>query len=49
VLDLEAGGIEVVQRVPHEIEPRPENQEYLKTKADRLGHLFGDSSASVNP
>ena len=49
VLDLETGGIEVVRRVPHEIEPRPENQEYLKTKADRLGHLFGDSSASVNP
>ncbi len=45
VLDLEAGGIKVVERVPHETAPRPENQSYLKTKADKLGHLFGTSGA----
>jgi 3,4-dihydroxy 2-butanone 4-phosphate synthase/GTP cyclohydrolase II len=43
VVDLEAGKIEVIQRVPHEITPRPENKRYLKTKADKLGHLFGTS------
>ena len=48
VLGLEKGNIEVVERVPHEIEPRPENQRYLKTKADRLGHLFGNSAAGLN-
>ncbi len=49
VSGLEAGNIEVVERVPHEIAPRPENQRYLKTKADRLGHLFGNSAAGLNP
>jgi 3,4-dihydroxy 2-butanone 4-phosphate synthase/GTP cyclohydrolase II len=49
VADLEAGKIEVVERVPHEIPPRPENRDYLKTKADKLGHLFGIPAARVNP
>jgi 3,4-dihydroxy 2-butanone 4-phosphate synthase/GTP cyclohydrolase II len=49
VLDLETGSIEVVERVPHETAPRPENQRYLKTKADKLGHLFGTSGAPANP
>jgi 3,4-dihydroxy 2-butanone 4-phosphate synthase/GTP cyclohydrolase II len=48
VMGLEAGNIEVVERVPHETAPRPENQRYLKTKADKLGHLFGSSGASLN-
>jgi 3,4-dihydroxy 2-butanone 4-phosphate synthase/GTP cyclohydrolase II len=49
VLDLEAGSIEVVERVPHEIVPRPENQGYLKTKADKLGHLLEISAARSKP
>lgn len=48
VEDLEAGNIEVVERVPHEITPRPENQNYLKTKAARLGHLLGLSPPPVS-
>ncbi len=48
VLDLQAGSIEVVQRVPHEIAPRPENRHYLKTKADKLGHFFENLPASEN-
>jgi 3,4-dihydroxy 2-butanone 4-phosphate synthase/GTP cyclohydrolase II len=48
VSGLEAGNIEVVERVPHEITPRPENQHYLKTKADKLGHLFGISATGLN-
>ena len=31
-------GLEVVENVPIEIEPNPYNQEYLKTKRDRMGH-----------
>ncbi len=47
VSDLEAGEIEVIQRVPHEIAPRPENRHYLKTKADKLGHLFGTAAQGL--
>ncbi len=43
VADLEAGRIEVVQRVPHSIPARPENRRYLQTKAEKLGHLFHKS------
>ena len=41
IADLETQGIEVVARVPHEMPARPENQHYLNTKAEKLGHLFG--------
>lgn len=41
VADLEAQKIIVVERIPHEIPPRPENERYLNTKAKKLGHLFG--------
>ncbi len=42
IADLEAGQIEVVERVVQQISPRPENQRYLQTKAEKLGHLFED-------
>jgi len=29
-----------VERVPIEVEPRPENERYLATKRERLGHLI---------
>ncbi|NGM64876.1 bifunctional 3,4-dihydroxy-2-butanone-4-phosphate synthase/GTP cyclohydrolase II [Sphingobacterium sp. SGR-19] len=31
-------GLEVVENVPIEIEPNPYNENYLKTKRDRMGH-----------
>ncbi len=37
---LERGGLEIVERVPLEVTPRPENIHYLKTKRDKLGHLL---------
>jgi 3,4-dihydroxy 2-butanone 4-phosphate synthase/GTP cyclohydrolase II len=38
---LEGFGLEIVERVPIEIEPNVHNADYLRTKRDRLGHLIG--------
>ena len=38
---LQRAGVEVVERVPCEVEPSPHAEEYLKTKKEKLGHLFG--------
>jgi GTP cyclohydrolase II len=37
---LEKAGIEVIERVPCEVEPSPHAEEYLKTKKEKLGHIF---------
>jgi len=34
--------VQVVSRIPLEIDPRPENRQYLKTKKESMGHLFDD-------
>jgi len=33
-------GLEVVENIPIEIESNPHNEEYLKTKRDRMGHTI---------
>lgn len=40
VAALERGGIEVVQRIPCEVSPSVHAEDYLKTKKEKLGHLF---------
>jgi len=40
---LELGGVRVVERVPCEVTPSPHAEEYLKTKKEKLGHLFSSS------
>lgn len=37
---LEHAGVHVVERVPCEVVPSPHAEEYLKTKKEKLGHLF---------
>ena len=37
---LERAGISVVERVPCEVTPSVHAEEYLKTKKEKLGHLF---------
>jgi 3,4-dihydroxy 2-butanone 4-phosphate synthase/GTP cyclohydrolase II len=40
VVGLHGYGLEIVERVPLEVEPHPINEKYLKTKRDKLGHLL---------
>ncbi|HEY6338010.1 MAG TPA: GTP cyclohydrolase II [Candidatus Sulfotelmatobacter sp.] len=37
---LERAGVKVVERVPCEVDSGPLAEEYLKTKKEKLGHLF---------
>jgi len=40
---LERAGVRVIERVPCEVTPSPHAEEYLKTKKEKLGHLFTSS------
>jgi GTP cyclohydrolase II len=37
---LERAGVQVVERVPCEVPASPHSAEYMKTKKEKLGHLF---------
>jgi len=40
VQDLERYGVHVVERLAVEIPPNPVNEQYLKTKKEKMGHLL---------
>lgn len=40
VAALEKAGVAVVERVPCEVDASPHAEDYLKTKKEKLGHLF---------
>jgi 3,4-dihydroxy 2-butanone 4-phosphate synthase/GTP cyclohydrolase II len=40
IYGLEAYGLSIAQRVPLHVEPNETNRHYLRTKADKLGHLL---------
>lgn len=46
IIGLEGYGLEVVERIPIEVEAKNENINYLKTKRDKMGHLILDSEES---
>ena len=41
---LRSHGVEVVERLPVQVEPNPLNIGYLRTKKEKLGHLFPPSA-----
>jgi len=45
IVGLEGYGLKVTERVPIEIESRPENEGYLRTKRDKLSHLLEDDAS----
>jgi len=40
IVGLEGYGLKVVERAPIEIQPNSINENYLKTKRDKMGHLI---------
>jgi 3,4-dihydroxy 2-butanone 4-phosphate synthase/GTP cyclohydrolase II len=44
---LEAYGIEIVERVPIKIRPNPWNVRYLRTKREKMGHMFDERDLKV--
>jgi len=46
VAALEAAGIEVVERVSAEVEPQETFERYLRTKQEKMGHIFENVTGS---
>lgn len=40
VVGLQGHGLEIIEQLPIRVAPNPENESYLKTKRERMGHLL---------
>ena len=49
VAALERGGIKVVERVPCEVSASAHSEDYLKTKKEKMGHLFTSDDGGRAP
>jgi hypothetical protein len=47
IIGLEGHGLHIVERVPIEPEITEENIKYLKTKKEKLGHIFEERLSST--
>ncbi len=48
IVGLEGYGLEVVERSPIEIAPKPENLQYLQTKKNKMGHILDSVPSGEN-
>jgi 3,4-dihydroxy 2-butanone 4-phosphate synthase/GTP cyclohydrolase II len=46
---IEGYGLEIIETVPLEVPPTTENLAYLRTKAEKLGHLIHLEEADARP
>ena len=46
IVGLEGYGLKINKRVPIVIEANEHNEQYLKTKSEKMGHLFDKKEAS---
>jgi 3,4-dihydroxy 2-butanone 4-phosphate synthase / GTP cyclohydrolase II len=44
---LEGFGLDIVERIPSKMHANPENIGYLRTKRDRMGHLYEESDLTL--
>ena len=49
ITGIEGFGLKVVEQVPIEVPPNIENQEYLETKRDKLGHRLHHQEQRFEP
>jgi GTP cyclohydrolase II len=47
VAALESAGIEVVERVSAEVEPKETFERYLRTKQEKMGHIFENANGAA--
>ena len=47
IVGLKAFGLEIVERVPVEVQPNENNVRYLATKRDKLGHMLGELEPAI--
>ena len=42
MVGLDGYGLQIVERVPIQVPPSENNQRYLRTKKDKLGHILDE-------
>ena len=44
---IEGYGLEIVNRIPLQIEPNESNRKYLETKRTKMGHILGNGLSGI--
>ncbi len=48
IVGLEGFGLQIVDRVPIEVQPRKDNIRYLRTKREKLGHIMNHLTSGID-